>query len=189
LRRRRHVSPPRPLRGHPSSERRGRGFSAIPALLLALLAAIALSACGFQLRGEARLPFATISVPLETPLGVELQRNIASSTNAKLVPQDANPDAVLAILGESREKLILSLNAQGRVREYELRYMVAFRAYAPKGGEYIPSDRIVLHRAITFNDQVLAKEAEEEILYAEMRSDMVQLIMRRLAAARLVKPE
>jgi LPS-assembly lipoprotein len=158
-------------------------------LLLALLAAIALSGCGFHLRGAASLPFSTISVPTETPLGVELQRNIAAATNAKLVPQDANPDAVLAILGETREKLILSLNAQGRVREYELRYVVAFRAYAPKGGEYVPSDRIVLSRAITFNDQVLAKEAEEELLYAEMRSDMVQLITRRLAAAKLVKPE
>ncbi len=164
-------------------------LAALPRLLLALVAAIAVSGCGFHLRGEATLPFSTISVPAETPLGVELQRNIAAATNAKLVPPDESPDAVLAILGETREKLILSLNAQGRVREYELRYMVAFRAYAPKGGEYVPSNRIVLTRAITFNDQVLAKESEEELLYAEMRSDMVQLILRRLAVARLVKPE
>ncbi|HEY4658275.1 MAG TPA: LPS assembly lipoprotein LptE [Gemmatimonadaceae bacterium] len=159
------------------------------ALVALALAAAVLSACGFHLRGEARLPFDTISVASATPLGVELQRNITAGTNAQVVAQDADPQAVLAILGESREKLILSLNAQGRVREYELRYMVAFRAYAPKGGEYLPSDQIVLTRSITFNDQVLAKEAEEELLYGEMRSDMVQLIMRRLAAARLQKPE
>lgn len=159
--------------------------------LLALLAGVALAVagCGFQLRGTASLPFDTIAVPIETPLGTALQRNIDAGTNAKVVPQSENPEAILSILGETREKLILSLNAQGRVREYELRYIVSFRAFAPQGGEYIPTDTIALARAITFNDQVLAKEAEEEILYAEMRSDMVQLIMRRLAAAKLVKPE
>lgn len=153
--------------------------SALPLLLAATLAG-----CGFHLRGTATLPFETISVPAETPLAVELQRNIATGTNAKVVPQDAGPQAILALLGEGRERLILSLNAQGQVTEYELRYLVSFRVYSPKGAEYIPSSQIVLRRPITFNDQVLAKEEEAELIYREMRRDMVQLIMRRLAAAR-----
>ena len=150
-----------------------------------ILMAALLAGCGFQLRGTATLPFDTISIPGESQLGVELQRNIDAGTNARVVPQSANPQAVLALLAETRERLILSLNAQGQVTEYELRYLVSFRVYSPKGADYIPANQIALRRPITFNDQVLAKEEEAELIYREMRQDMVQLIMRRLAA---VKP-
>ncbi|MEO8142986.1 MAG: LPS assembly lipoprotein LptE, partial [Betaproteobacteria bacterium] len=46
-----------------------------------------------------------------------------------------------------------------------------------------------LTRDITFNDSdVLAKETEEQLLYRDMQSDMVQQIMRRLAVAQAPKP-
>ena len=141
-------------------------FTARLARLIVLT--VTLAGCGFQ------------------PLGIDLKRNIASGTNAKIVAQNENPQAVLALLSEGRERLILSLNAQGQVTEYELRYLVSFRVYSPKGTDFIPTNQIVLRRPITFNDQVLAKEEEAELIYREMRQDMVQLIMRRLAAA---KPE
>jgi LPS-assembly lipoprotein len=149
-----------------------------------LFLAALLAGCGFHLRGTADLPFKTIAVPGDTPLGMELQRGIAAGTNAKVVPQDENPQAILALLGETQDKLILSLNAQGQVTEYELRYRVSFRVFSPKGTDYIPASQITLRRPITFNDQVLAKETESDLIYREMRQDMVQLIMRRLAAAK-----
>jgi LPS-assembly lipoprotein len=150
-----------------------------------LALAIALSACGFKLRGQQTFPFETISVPLTTPLGIELQRNIeAASTQTKLVPSVTDADAVLSILTEQQEKWILSLNTQGRVQEYQLRYRVVFRVASAKGGDYIPPTSVVLTRDITYNQQVLAKETEEAQLYREMRSDMVQQIMRRLAVAK-----
>jgi LPS-assembly lipoprotein len=155
--------------------------------MLALLACATLAAagCGFQLRGQQSFPFETINVPTNTPLGVELQRNIASaSERTKLVPSAAEADAVLSVLTEQQEKVILSLNTQGRVREFQLRYRVVYRVAGPKGADFVPPTAIVLTRDITFNDQVLAKEAEEALLYREMRSDMVQQIMRRLAAAK-----
>jgi LPS-assembly lipoprotein len=148
-------------------------------------AALAAAGCGFQLRGQQSFPFETINVPNNTPLGIELQRNIVSaSAKTTLVPSAADADAVLSVLTEQQEKVILSLNTQGRVREFQLRYRVVFRVSSPKGADYIPPTPIVLTRDITFNDQVLAKETEEAQLYREMRSDMVQQIMRRLAVAR-----
>lgn len=155
-------------------------------IAFAFLVASTLTGCGFELRGTATLPFKTIAVPGETQLGTELQRSIDAGTNAKVVPQSENPQAILALLGETRDKLILTLNAQGQVTEYELRYRVSFRVYSPKGTDYVPTSQIVLRRPITFNDQVLAKEDEAELIYREMRQDMVQLIMHRLAA---VKPQ
>ncbi len=155
--------------------------------LLAVLAGAALAAagCGFQLRGQQSFPFETINVPNNTPLGIQLQRNIASaSERTKIVPSPTDAEAVLSILTEQQEKVILSLNTQGRVTEFQLRYRVVFRVASPKGVDFIPPTPIVLTRDITFNDQVLAKETEEAQLYREMRSDMVQQIMRRLAATR-----
>jgi LPS-assembly lipoprotein len=155
--------------------------------LLALVASATLAAagCGFQLRGLQEFPFETINVPNNTPLGIELQRNIASaSERTKLVPSPTEAEAVLSLLTEQQEKVILSLNTQGRVREFQLRYRVVFRVASPKGADYIPPTPIVLTRDITFNDQVLAKETEEAQLYREMRTDMVQQIMRRLAVAK-----
>ena len=154
-------------------------------LVVALCAALA--ACGFRLRGQQTFPFETINVPSQTPLGVALQRNIAAaSERTKLVPSATDADAVLSVLTEQQEKVILSLNSQGQVREYQLRYRVVFRVSNPKGGDFIAPTAMLLTRDITFNNAVLAKETEEAQLYQEMRSDMVQQIMRRLAAAKPV---
>ena len=152
-------------------------------LVVALCAALA--ACGFRLRGQQTFPFETISVPSQSPLGVQLQRNIAAaSERTKVVPSVTDADAVLSVLTEQQEKVILSLNSQGQVREYQLRYRVVFRVSNPKGGDFIAPTAMLLTRDITFNNAVLAKEAEEAQLYQEMRADMVQQIMRRLAAAK-----
>jgi LPS-assembly lipoprotein len=158
-------------------------------VLLAALAcaALALAGCGFQLRGQQTFPFDTISVPLNTPLGFELKRNIAAANDqVKLVDTIADAEAVLSILSEAQEKVILSLNTQGRVREYQLRYRVVYRVASPKGVDFIAPTAVLLTRDITFNDQVLAKEVEEAQLYREMRSDLVQQIVRRLGAAQPV---
>ena len=160
------------------------------AAVLCLALCTALAGCGFKLRGQQTFPFETINVPMNTPLGVELKRNIAAaSAQTKLVDSPAEAEAVLSVLSEANEKVILSLNTQGRVREYQLRYRVNFRVHDGKGGEYVPQTAIQLTRDITFNDQVLAKEVEEAQLYREMRSDLVHQILRRLAAAKPVAAE
>ena len=54
------------------------------------------------------------------------------------------------------------------------------------GKEFITPTEIVIVRDISFSDeQVLAKEYEEGLLYRDMQNDMVQQVMRRLAAAKI----
>jgi LPS-assembly lipoprotein len=151
---------------------------------LALALVLALAGCGFQLRGEQTFPFDSIYVPPNNLLATELARNIAAGTNAKVVTTPADAAAQFQLLGELQEKVIVALNTQGRVREYQLRYRVVFRVAGAKGVDYIPRADIVLTRDITFNDQILSLENQEQLLYRDMRSDMVQQIMRRMAAAR-----
>jgi LPS-assembly lipoprotein len=159
--------------------------------VLALSLAALLAGCGFQLRGTAALPFDTLYMPATASPGValDLKRNILSGTQTKVVDDPKQAEALLEFAQETREKHILSLAATGRVREYQLRYRVAFRVHDGKGGEYLPLNTVQLNRDITFNDsEVLAKEAEETLLYRDMQQDMVQQIMRRLAAAQKPKP-
>lgn len=144
------------------------------------------AACGFQLRGQARLPFETlyVAIPEISPLAIELKRNITAGTHTRLVRNQAEAQAVLSVISEERGKSILSFDAGGRVREYQLRYVLTFRVHDGKGHDYLRQSAIRITRDISFNDaQVLAKESEELLLYRDMQGDMVQQILRRLAAA------
>jgi len=159
------------------------------AIVAAVLCA-ALSGCGFQLRGEATLPFERLYVPGGSPLVIELRRNVVARTHTKLTGSERDAQAILGFTSEAREKVILSYNTSGLVREFQLRYRVGFRLYDPKGRNYLPPSEIQLTRDISFNEgQVLAKESEEALLYRDMQSDMVQQIIRRLVAARVPTDE
>jgi LPS-assembly lipoprotein len=151
-----------------------------------MLLAAALAGCGFQLRGSAELPFDTVYVPAAAGgIALDLKRNIQAGTNAKVVDDPKKAEAVLEFSREERQKVILSLTGTGAVSEFQLRYLVSFRVRDNKGRDYVPQSTIQLTRDVTFNDSaVLAKESEEQLLYRDMQTDMVQQIMRRLAAAK-----
>jgi LPS-assembly lipoprotein len=156
---------------------------------LILVLAFALAGCGFHLRGAADLPFSSMYVPSATSgIALDLARNIRAGTNVKLVDDAKQADAIVELTGETRGKEILSLTGTGRVREFRLRYRVGFRVHDGKGNEFVPPSTLELTRDVTFNDsQVLAKESEEQLLYRDMQSDMVQQIMRRLSSAQKPK--
>ena len=155
-------------------------------ILAILVLGLVTAACGFQLRGQATLPFETlyVAIPDMSPLGTELKRNIIAGTHTKLVRNPAEAQATLSVTAEERDKTILSLNTSGQVIEFQLRYRLSFRVHDAKGRDYLPRSEIRITRDISFNDaQVLAKESEELLLLRDMQGDMVQQILRRLAAA------
>ena len=150
-----------------------------------------LAGCGFKLRGTAEVPFQTLYIPGSSGgIALDLKRNIQAGTAARVVDDPKQADAILEFSEESRQKDILSLTGTGRVREFQLRYRVGWRVHDGRGGTYVPQNTIQLTRDVTFNDaEVLAKEAEEQLLFRDMQTDMVQQIMRRLAAAERLKPK
>ena len=157
-----------------------------------LLLAVALSSCGFQLRGsngQYHMPFQTIYLGFSdtSPLGIELRRNLRGGDAVVVVTDASKAEAKFDVLSETRGKTILSLNSQGRVREYMLTYTLVFRVRDAKDVELLGSTEISLKRSIAFNEtQVLAKESEEALLYRDMQSDLVQQILRRLSAIKRV---
>lgn len=150
-----------------------------------------LAGCGFKLRGTAEVPFQTLYIPGSSGgIALDLKRNIQAGTAARVVDDPKQADAILEFSEESRQKDILSLTGTGRVREFQLRYRVGWRVHDGRGGTYVPQNTIQLTRDVTFNDaEVLAKEAEEQLLFRDMQTDMVQQVMRRLAAAERLKPK
>ena len=166
---------------------RGRFWAAF-ALVLTL------SACGFHLRGEGghyTLPFTSmyVGLPKESPLGIDLKRNIRANGGTVVVDNAKDADGVIEVLSDpekTRSKSILSLNSNGRVRQYLLQYAISFRVTDREGRELLAPTFIALSRPIDFNEtQLLAKEQEEALLYKDMQTDLVQQMMRRMAA---IKP-
>jgi len=155
--------------------------------ILSLVLILALGACGFQLRGEAQLPFQALYVDNGgSQVGPDLQRGLRHGSNVKIANTPGEAQAVLQVLGENREKRILSLNAAGRVSEYVLFYRLSFRLHDGKGKELMPAQKIELKRDLSFSDaQVLAKEQEEILLYKDMQNDAVQQVIRRLGALKI----
>jgi LPS-assembly lipoprotein len=172
-------------------ETRMKQYSRITAV--ALLAMVMLSACGFRLRGSGPqpvLPFKTlfVSVSDTSPVGVQLRRNLDAMSNIEVVTDRKLADAALEVLSEGRDKQVLSLNSQGRVREYTLLYRLNFRVVDKDGRQLLPPTELVIRRIQSFNEnQVLAKEAEEATLYREMQSDLVQQVLRRVSAIKPVQ--
>lgn len=154
---------------------------------LLLLIVLLLTACGFHLRGQAGMPFDTLYLDASnpgTPFIAELRRNLEAN-KVRLANNANEADVVLNIVLEIPEKQILTLGGSGRVNEFQLRYRVSLRAYDLEQHDWIPAEEMVLRRDYIYDDtQVLAKEAEETLLYRSMRSDMVQQIVRRLSRAK-----
>jgi LPS-assembly lipoprotein len=167
--------------------RRGALYAAV------LAASLTVTACGFHLRGDSghyTLPFPTIYVglPESSPLAIDLKRNIRANGGTTVVANAKEADGVVDVLSnpeKTKTKTILSLNNNGRVRQYLLTYSILFRVLDKQGKELLGPTSITLTRPIDFNEtQLLAKEQEEALLYKDMQTDLVQQMMRRIAAVK-----
>lgn len=156
---------------------------------LVLAASIGLAGCGFKLRSNLDLPFSTIAVTPEKTAGVagEISRYLGERLRPRApAAGEAPPDVTLDILSETREKVVVGVNTSGQVREYELRMRVNFRLRDNQSDDLIAPSFIDQRRSISFNESaVLSKETEEALIYRDMQSDIVQQIMRRLAAVKM----
>jgi LPS-assembly lipoprotein len=150
-----------------------------------------LSACGFQLRQAPNYPFRTLysGLPEASVFGQDLKRNISASGRVEVISdpkQVERADGIVDLLLELPEKVILSRTSAGAVREFQLRFRIRFKLRSRDGIELIPDTELVQERDISFNETAaLSKETEEGLLYRDMRSDLVQQVLRRLAVVRM----
>lgn len=159
-------------------------------LLLALLMALVVAGCGFQLRGasSAQLPYKTlyIALPENADIAIWLKRYIESAGGTKLVSSAKDADATLQQLYDNRQQTILSVDAQGQVREYRLQVTYGFRIVDAKSRVLVPPNEITVSRDMSYDaSSVLAKDQEAAMLWRDINFDVINQIMRRLS---IVKP-
>ncbi len=148
---------------------------------------LTLNSCGFRLRGSAG---AAVSLPATYVAGdaasaalfADLRRGVRDA-GVVLVDARADSRAVLTVTGEEKDRRVLSVGGTGTVQEYELRYAVTFTVADHEGKEILPAQTVERLRAVSHTPaQVLAKGSEEELIYRDLRRDVVQGVVRRLGA-------
>ena len=152
--------------------------------------ALALTACGFQLRGSYSLPYESIYIGVAdvSVIGAGLKRQIRAS-GTRLADSAKDAQATFLQTAEAKEPIILSLSSAGRVREKRLRYRYGYRVVDDKGRDLVAPGVIELNRDVTYADSdVLAKTQEEELLWRDMENDLVQQLMRRLSMTKPSAP-
>ncbi|MEW6590702.1 MAG: LPS assembly lipoprotein LptE [Pseudomonadota bacterium] len=154
-------------------------------LFLAALPAVLLAGCGFQLRRLDGIPFATlyIDAPAGSAVAQRIRSALARNRNTRLVATAAEAEATLHLSQEARSKTILSLSGAGRVTEYRLGLTLRYSVSGREGAALAAEETIELARDLTYDDaQILAKAAEEELLYRDMDENAALRIVRRLQA-------
>ncbi len=152
-----------------------------------------LQACGFKLRGTQTFAFDTIAVEanpagaVTTELRKALANHLLVSTGTSQAGTPPVAQVTMDILQELRERAVAGVNAAGQVRELQLRIRVKFRLRNARGKDLIEETEILQQRDISFSESaVLAKEVEEALLYKNMQADIVQQLLRRLAAVKSI---
>ncbi|MCX7693015.1 MAG: hypothetical protein N2055_06435 [Tepidimonas taiwanensis] len=157
-------------------------------LLVGGLAAAALPGCGFRLRG-ADLRFAFATLRLQAPADSDVLQGLRAQLRAAGVtvleaggpPPAAAPssapaaDVILQVLQDQRERVVVGTTAAGQVRELALRRRLRFALRTPSGRELIPATELFQERELSFSETVvLGKEAEEALLFDDMRAALLR---------------
>lgn len=156
------------------------------AIFIVVLTAL-LAACGFQLRGEARLPdfmdrtflaAADDSTLFVRELGLLLEAN-----GVERVDQSNPEAATLRIESQHMSRQPLSVSGRARVREYLLVFEVSWRLENPAGEVVLERDRLRITRDYSFDEnEILAAQREEEFLRDDLSRSMANRLIRRLEA-------
>ena len=153
-------------------------------ILIALLTASLLTACGFQLRGDYLLDddMQTLYVS-STDVHGELTRlvKLSLTRNQVNVLKHSKADIPeLRIISDKLDRRTLSLFSNGQVAEYELIYTVNYQVRFT--GEDARDFRFELYRDYQDDPNLaLAKSRELSLLLSEMRTSAADKILRDLA--------
>ena len=120
----------------------------------------------------------------DAALRAQLQASGVRLVEPAMAGQSQPPaDIELTVLQEQRERAVVGITSIGQVRELQLRVRFKFRVRSGQGRDLIDDLELLQERDLSYDEAlVLGKQAEEELLYREMQSDIVRQLMRRLAS-------
>ncbi len=154
---------------------------------LLLVAAFALSACGFHLRENATLPPQMQRVHLVVNGGGDFQRHLARAlqTSGVTIEDDSGTGiAELHVPVAAFSTETLSAGGYVRITEYAVRYQVQFDVTDAAGQVLVPHQRIDMSREYSYDaSNTVGNESQVQEIQRSLNDDMVQAILFRLQAA------
>lgn len=166
-----------------------------------LLPLATLGGCGFQLRRQHDMAFRSIQLsgftstsPLATELaraldasGVTVTESSLQATQAASAAQVPVTHVEFVALQDTRDTLVSAKTAYGQVRTMTARSILRFEVRRGDGTVLLPAADVALVRDLSYNERdALAKQDESDALTRAMQTDVVNQVMRRLAA---IKPQ
>ncbi|MDH3639852.1 MAG: LPS assembly lipoprotein LptE [Gammaproteobacteria bacterium] len=153
--------------------------------------AVAVTACGFHLRGKVSLSDRISPIAIQTS-DLQLRRvlaDILETSGASVVEDLSAAKAVLQVLDVNYERRVRTIDSRGKVNGFLLVYSVNYKVESSGGDELSALTPISVRRDFNFDsNQVLQKEDEERGLREEMERDMAQRIIRRMSRIALAVP-
>jgi LPS-assembly lipoprotein len=153
---------------------------------MALLMPLALSACGFSVRGAPDIP------PNMTAVYIDSQNRYSEfyaslvtkirSTELKLTKTPAEADTIIRILRDETGQRTLSVSGRNVPNELELYYIIQFAIFI-EGKEALAPTQLIRTRDYTFDETlVLGKAREEEGLRRAIADDLVGMVVQHIGA-------
>lgn len=151
----------------------------------AALAVLTLSACGWHLRGavQAFPPGTKLYVVAENPRSsiAENLSRLLQSSSLPLADSATEADYVLLIHKESELKRTVSVDAKGRVSEYELTTSAVYSVRDNNGNTLLDHAETDIYRTLQWNDnEVVSRGEEERLLRDEMRRELIARVIDRV---------
>jgi len=156
-----------------------------------LFIAMALSGCGFQLRGSTPPNPALQDLYIKTSAPYsEVTHNLREYLNVSGIQvADTQQDAaiVLQILSETENQILLSVSGTAQTRQYNLILTIAFQVTNNKGTILVPPQTLSENRTLTvLSNQILGGSNEQTMLYQQMRQAIVYDILNRLGSRDII---
>lgn len=149
---------------------------------------VALSACGFRLRGNVELPpvLQDTYIASRNPYTgmARALRTQLDRAGANVVEQKELASAVLTVVRERSENRVLSVGSSGKATEYELFDEVVFALSDPKGKPLVERQTLRITRDLVFDqNELLGKLSEAESIHRQMRENLARQVLMRIQAA------
>jgi len=151
----------------------------------AAILALFLPACGFHLRGAYEIPNELKNVYLQgesAELHQYFSRTLQSSSG-QLAGSAEKAGVIVKVYNERMQRRVLSLSARGRANDFELDYRLEYELVRKGNDVLLPRQPLEVRREY-FNDQqeIIAKDNEENVIRSEMYQQAVRTIINRAQA-------
>ena len=161
-------------------------------LSAALGLSASLGACGWRIRGKIALPYKKILISgTLTPELKNMMVMVLNVNDIQVVEAAKESDLVLEIMSEQNAKQVLAYNTAGQITSYRIISRIVFRTFDPVTGiEIMPESDIYQMRDLEFNQSnIQAFDQQVNDYVANMRTDIVVQLMRRLASIKKLPTE